>query len=142
MGFCLLHGSGLKFGPFFLDAGGRVTQFTYRELLERKVFPLMREKLGVNRFRRTIWQQDGAKPHQARMVLEWLDSVFETRMLALKSLRGDSWAPYFPDCNSCDFFLWGYLKERVYHPLPTNLAALKRKIKSEFERIPEVMVIK
>ena len=42
MVFCLLHGSGLKFGPFFLDAGGRVTQFTYRELLERKVFPLMR----------------------------------------------------------------------------------------------------
>ena len=40
------------------------------------------------------------------------------------------------------YFLWGYLKERVYHPLPTNVAALKRKIKSEFERIPEVMVIK
>ena len=46
------------------------------------------------------------------------------------------------DCNPCDFFLWGYLKERVYHPLPTNLAALKIKIKSEFERIPEVIVIK
>ena len=30
----------------------------------------------------------------------------------------------------------------MYHPLPINLAALKIKIKSEFERIPEVMVIK
>ena len=77
-----------------------------------------------------------------RLVLEWLDSVFETGMLALKNLRGNSWAPYSPDCNPCDFFLWGLLKERVYHPLPTNLAALKRKIKSEFERIPEVIVIK
>ena len=76
------------------------------------------------------------------MVLEWLDSVFETRMLALKSLRGDSLVPHSPDCNPCDFFLWGYLKERFYHPLPTNLAALNRKIKSEIERIPEVIVIK
>ena len=46
------------------------------------------------------------------------------------------------NCNPCKFFLWCYLQERVYHPFPTNLAALKRKIKSEFERIPEVMVIK
>ena len=63
-------------------------------------------------------------------------------MLALKSLRGDSWAPYSPDCNPCDFLLWGYLKERVYHPLQTILAALKSKIKSEFERIPDVIVKK
>ena len=42
----------------------------------------------------------------------------------------------------CNFFLLGFLKERVYHPLPTNLVALKIKIKSEFERIPEVMVMR
>ena len=76
------------------------------------------------------------------MVLEWLDSVFETRMLALKRVRRDSWSPYSPDCNPYDFFLWGYLKERVYHPLPNNLAALKRKIRSEFESIFEAMVTK
>ena len=138
MVFCLLHGSGRKFGPFFID--GRVNQHTYRELLERKVFPLMKQQLGLARFRRTIWQQDGAKPHQARMVMEWLDSIFMDRMLAIKSMRGDSWAPYSPDCNPCDFFLWGYLKEKVYQPLPLTIASLKRKIKTEFERIPELMV--
>ena len=141
MVFCLLHGSGHKFGPYFLT-GGRVNQFTYRELLETNVFPVMKERLGQARFRRTIWQQDGAKPHQARMVMEWLDTIFKERMLAIKSLRGDSWAPSSPDCNPCDFFLWGYLKEKVYQPLPNNLTALKRKIKTEFERIPNIMVEK
>ena len=63
-------------------------------------------------------------------------------MIALKSLRGDSWAPYSPDYNPCDFFLWGYLKEKVYNPLPSNIATLKRNIKTEYERIPELMVIK
>ena len=74
--------------------------------------------------------------------MEWLDSIFMDRMLAIKSMRGDSWAPYSPDCNPCDFFLWGYLKEKVYQPLPLTMASLKRKIKTEFERIPELMVSK
>ena len=142
MVFCLLHGSGQKFGPFFLEDGGRVNQFSYRELLEDMVFPLMKQRLGLAKFRRVVWQQDGAKPHQARMVMEWLDSIFGDNMLAIKSLRGDSWAPYSPDCNPCDFFLWGFLKEKVYQPLPTTMSALKRKIKSEFGKIPELMVKK
>ena len=36
----------------------------------------------------------------------------------------------------------GFLKEKVYQPLPTTMAALKRKIKTEFERIPDMMVKK
>ena len=74
--------------------------------------------------------------------MEWLDSIFKERMLAIKSLRGDSWAPYSPDCNPCDFFLWGFLKEKVYQPLPANMASLKRKIRSEFEKIPDLLVTK
>ena len=141
MAFCLLHGSGHKFGPFFLR-GGRVNQFTYKELLESEVFPVMKEKLGQAKFRRTIWQQDGAKPHQAKMVMNWLDTIFKERMLAIKCVRGDSWASYSPDCKPCDFFLLGYLKSKVYQPLPNTLTALKRKIRVEFERIPEIMVKK
>ena len=102
----------------------------------------MRQDLGRSRFKKVIWQQDGAKPHQARMVMEWLDSIFGDQMLAIKSIRGDMWAPYSPDMNPCDFFLWGFLKEKVYQPLPKNMAALKRKIKTELDKIPEFMVKK
>ena len=63
-------------------------------------------------------------------------------MIALKSLRGDISAPYSPDCNPCDFFLLGYLKGKVYNLVSSNITTLKRNIKSEYERIPEVIMIK
>ena len=34
------------------------------------------------------------------------------------------------------------MKEKVYQPLPTNMAALKSKVRAEFGKIPEVMVQK
>ena len=46
----------------------------------------------------------------SNMVMEWLDGIFEERMLAIRARRGDSWAPSSPDMNPCDSFLWGYLK--------------------------------
>ena len=102
----------------------------------------MKEQLGRARFNKMIWMQDGAKPHQDNMVMQWLDGIFDERMLAFKSLRGDFWAPYSLDCNPCDFFLWEYLNEKVYRPLPANLASLKRKIRAELQSIPESMVSK
>jgi hypothetical protein len=27
-----------------------------------------------------VWQQDGVKPHQAKMVMKWLDIIFQGRM--------------------------------------------------------------
>ena len=74
--------------------------------------------------------------------MDYLDSVFGARMLALKARHGDSWAPTSPDLNPCDFFLWGYLKEEVYKPVPANMAELKQRIKNEFSAIPEFIVRK
>jgi hypothetical protein len=50
------------------------------------------------------------------------------------SLLEDLWAPYSPDCIPCDFF-----REEVYQPLPINFASLKKKIRTEFKRIPELL---
>ena len=43
--------------------------------------------------------------------------------------KPNAWAPYSPDCSPCDFFLWGLLKDKVYQPIPKQMASLKRKIK-------------
>ena len=63
------------------------------------------------------------------MVMGWLDTGHQDGMHDIKCLRGDTLAPYSPECNPCDFFLWGYMKEKVYQPLPGNMAALKRKVR-------------
>jgi hypothetical protein len=36
------------------------------------------------------------------------------------------WPPRSPDLNPCDYFSWGYLKGRVYSPLPKTLDDLKK----------------
>ncbi|GBL91426.1 hypothetical protein AVEN_136925-1 [Araneus ventricosus] len=39
------------------------------------------------------------------------------------------WPPRSPDLTSCDFFLWGYVKNKVYiPPMPTTLQALQERI--------------
>ncbi|GBM44524.1 hypothetical protein AVEN_182224-1 [Araneus ventricosus] len=37
--------------------------------------------------------------------------------------------PRSPDLTPCDFFLWGYVKDKVYvSPMPTTLEALQERI--------------
>ena len=74
--------------------------------------------------------------------MDWLYSVFGDRMLALKARQGMFWAPSSPDLNICDFFLWGYMKEQVYKPMPVSMNALKNKITEVFNNIPEKTVRK
>ncbi|UYV65592.1 hypothetical protein LAZ67_3004791 [Cordylochernes scorpioides] len=39
------------------------------------------------------------------------------------------WPPRSPDLTPCDFWLWGYIKSRVYRCRPTTLAMLKASIR-------------
>ena len=50
------------------------------------------------------------------------------------------WPPRSPDLNPCDFFLWGYLKARVYNPLPETLEDLKVNIEREVKNIKQEML--
>ena len=53
------------------------------------------------------------------------------------SKNGDiHWPPRSPDLSICDFFLWGYLKSKVYARKPRNIDELKNKIKEEIASIP------
>ena len=49
-------------------------------------------------------------------------------------------APRSPDLRAPDFFLWGYLKDRVYNAMPNSLQVLKSNIIREIRRItPETL---
>jgi hypothetical protein len=55
----------------------------------------------------------------------------------LFSLRGDvGWPAHSPDLAPCDFFLWDYLKSKVYTHRPENLQALKVAIRREIAANP------
>jgi hypothetical protein len=52
------------------------------------------------------------------------------------------WPPYSPNLNPTDYFLWGYLKEKVYANNPQTLAVLKENIRREIRNIPRDMIVR
>jgi hypothetical protein len=38
------------------------------------------------------------------------------------------WPPHSPDINPCDFFLWSFLKEKVFQRRPANVVQLRAHI--------------
>ena len=62
--------------------------------------------------------------------------------LSRRSLRGEDWPARPPDLNPLDFFLSGYLKDRVYTPKPSNLDELEANIRREIGNLDQNMIIR
>ena len=87
-----------------------------------------------------IWQQDGARVHRTKRVLTYLDGQFSDRMIAMDSYRGHDWPARSPDCNSLDFFCWGFLKSKEFSPRPETMDQLKERIKQQVEMLDPAMI--
>lgn len=125
-------------GPFFFESDGDVKTINsdrYLSLLKTKFLPALRRKdIGIN----TIWfQQDGATPHTAGKVLDWLRKTFGRNFISFKS--DTVWPPHSPDLSPLDFFLWGHLKDNVYNPKPDTIEQLKAAIRREMRKITPAM---
>jgi hypothetical protein len=46
-----------------------------------------------------------------------------------------SWPPRSPDLSACYFFLWGYVKSRIFATRIPDLQALKARIQEEVEAV-------
>ena len=62
----------------------------------------------------------------------------------LISQKGDDydWPPRSPDLTQLDYYLWGYLKSKVYIDKPWTLAQLKTNIEREIAVIPRATLEK
>ena len=92
------------------------------------------QKLGdYTRSVQFFFQQDGAPPHFAVDVRQYLDHQFPQRWIG----RGGPirWGPRSPDLTPLDFFLWGHLKNIVYKTPVKDLTELRRRINNEIESI-------
>ena len=80
------------------------------------------------------FQKDGSIPHISSNILLWLRQRFEDRFI---SMRCDvEWAPHSPDLTPADFYLWGYLKDRVYENNPQTIGDLKTTITARMRAVP------
>lgn len=89
--------------------------------------------------RQSMWlQQDGAPPHYHREVREFLDNNYPQKWIG----RGGfvQWPPRSCDLTPLDFFLWGYIKDRVYVTSPTTREDMEDRIRDACGTItPEML---
>ena len=50
------------------------------------------------------------------------------------------WPPRSTDLTPCDYFLWGYLKAKVFQHRPRYVEALKEAIRNEVAALPPEMI--
>ena len=108
-----------------------VTSARYFEMLNTLFIPELWRRRIV---RRHLWfQQDGATSHTARASMAVLRPLFPNHLI---SRFGDiAWPPRSPDLSTWDFFLWGYLKSRVYQDKHRTLNELKESIRQQIIQI-------
>lgn len=112
-------------GPYFFRenlTGERYLDFLNNELVE------VLDNMPVQN-RCNLWYQlDGAPIHQTEQVRERLNELFQGRVIGRD--REFCWPPRSPDLTPMDFFLWGYLKQKVYKNRPfRNIEHLEETIR-------------
>lgn len=107
-------------GPFFF-AESTVTANVYLDMLEQFATPQLQDLQPD-----VIFQQDGAPPHWGINVRNFLDTTFPGRWIGRDGPT--CWLPRSLDITSLDFFLWGYVKDKVYATSIEDLDTLKQRI--------------
>jgi hypothetical protein len=82
-----------------------------------------------------ILMQDGAPPHFALDVRDWLDRRFPGCWLGCRGPH--EWPARSHNLTPCDFFLWGWAKEEVYRTKPTTLNELEDRIRHVLTNVPQ-----
>lgn len=120
-------------GPFFFEEPCEATGWKtcsingtrYLQMLREKVIPCLLEH---NVLDTVTFMQDGAPPHIKVDVKEFLRRTFTEERLIGRHFTTE-WPPRSPDLTPLDFWLWGYLKSRVYRNRPSSLVQLKDAIR-------------
>lgn len=129
--------NGHLIGPYFFQRN--VDRNSYLELL-RDHLPVLLENVELATRQRLWLQQDGASPHFAVIVRQFLNNHYNGRWIG----RGGpvNWPANSPDMTSPDFFLWGYVKNVVYAQRPTTRQDFMDRIRRACAAIPRETLLR
>lgn len=89
-------------GPIFFEE--TITAQRYQQILE-----LFIGELQANELQTGYFQHDNAPAHTARQTCQYLQQFFAERVVGAQR-----WPPRSPDLTPLDYFMFGYLKNRIY----------------------------
>lgn len=115
---CFILGSKIIYNIF----EGSLTANKYLEILQN-IVPEIIEDVPLVRLNNLYLQQDGAPAHNAHIVRAYLTANFRDRWIG--TYGPVRWPPRSPDLSVLDFFLWGYLQNKIYSVRHQNMADLR-----------------
>lgn len=117
-------------GPEFLHS--RMNGESYLGLLTGPIANILAE-VPLAQLRGMWFQHDGAPPHIARSARKELSREFPNRWIGRFGPRG--WSPRSPDLTPLDFFLWGYVKGRVFDCECDTAEEMRARISTVFREL-------
>lgn len=120
-------------GPYFFEDSVGKTVMVNGERFRHMIKTFLQPYLIDFNVENIYFQQDGATPHTNGKSIALLQEIFPSRLI---SRFGDvNWPPRSPDLTAPDYFLWGYLKDKVYANHPTTITLLKHNISEQIAMI-------
>ena len=108
-------------GPYFFDENANGANYT--KIIDSFFWPAIQKKRIASKI---IFQQDGSPAHFSLRAREWLHIHLPSRWI---DQRGPlEWAARSPDLTPLDFYLWGYVKQKVYTNYHNDLDELHTSI--------------
>ena len=85
-----------------------------------------------------IFQKDGAPPHWGSYIRRFLVAAFPNRWIGER--WSDTLATTITGYHPLDYFLWGYVKDKVFSTPVPDITNLKARITDAFATITEGML--
>jgi len=124
-------------GPEFIE--GNVDAHYYSQFLLHRLDELLEDVPLASRLE-MIFQQDGHPAHTSLLARRILNQKFPGRWIGLHGPQ--EWPPRSPDLTPMDFFVWGFLKNKIYVTLPASQEDLKNRIRNACAEITCAMLNK
>jgi len=127
-------------GPIFINQS--VDRDVYEGILTDYFIPEAKKRGWMDG--KHYFQQDGTPPHTTNENLEIINRHFGPPVSAHKCPgtfgEGHIWPAYSPDLSPLDFFLWGYIKDKIYKDNPKSIEELEKAITNCFKSVPAEML--
>jgi hypothetical protein len=110
----------------------------YSNMLCEFLIPSLKQKRMLSK---TVFQQDGASSHVSHRAKQIISANFRDRIISRNF--DDKWPASSPDLSPLDYWLWSYLKDKIYLPddMPRSLSDLKEKITQQCSLINNELLL-
>ncbi|GBM45234.1 hypothetical protein AVEN_63841-1 [Araneus ventricosus] len=109
-----------------------ITGQRYRDMPRNFVIPQLQQRGCLQDI---FFMQDGAPPHIDRRVKQLLTQYFSDARVISHHFP-TALPPRSPDITTCDFWLWGFLKDNIYRKSPASLLDLRDSFRRHVLDIP------